>query len=222
MRRRMILLLLVVLSSVGLVAQNAENVAFKWAFGALTGVGKEKSFVPIARDTVMRTGDEIKMLVELQRQCFVYVVHAAPNGDISLFFPYDFEQFDKDYEVNKNYYIPKGRDWITFDKSTGKERFYLLAANERLTDLESLITSYEKGDAAAKKSLSQKILDEIRDVRRKFRTTATLAEKPVTIGGNIRGMAESKVSGRKPDVATIVSEISASNFYSKSVTIDHR
>jgi hypothetical protein len=139
-----------------------------------------------------------------------------------LFFPYDFGQFEKDYELNRNYYIPKGRDWISFDKSTGKERFYLLASNERLTDLEGLIASYQKGDAAAKKGLSQKIMDELRDVRRRFRTTATLAEKPVTIGGNIRGVGEAAVSGRRPDVATIVTEISASNFYSKTVTIDHR
>jgi len=201
-------------------AQSDENVAFQWAFGAITG--EENTFVSISRDTMLNSGDDIKMLVNLQRECFVYLIHSGPSDDITLLFPYSLEQFDKDYAVKKNYYVPLGRRWITFDKTTGKERFYLLASNERLTDLERLLTGYQSGDAAKKATLSKQIASEIRNVKRRFRKFATLAEKPVTIGGNIRGIGESEDVARRPDVSNIATLISASNFYGKTFTIDHR
>lgn len=200
-------------------AQNAENVSFKWAFGALTGPAK--TFVPISRDTVLRTGDEIKMLVELVRECYVYVIYEGPNGELSLLFPYDLKQFSTDYETGKNYYIPKGRNWLTFDKTTGKEKFYVLASNERLTQLEALLGSYQTADKAAKPDAAGKIVAEIRDVRKRFRNFTTLAEKPVTIGGNVRGVGEA-AAARRPDVANIATAVTASNFYAKTFTIDHR
>jgi hypothetical protein len=220
MKRSAILFIVLSLFALGAMAQSEENVSFKWAFGAVTA--KEGVFVPITRDTMLHTGDDIKMLVELQKECFVYVVHAGPSDDITLLFPYSLDQFKTDYRLNRNYYIPVGRKWITFDKSTGKERFYLLASNERLTDLENLLTAYEKGDKMKKSEISKQIASEIRDVKRRFRTFATLAEKPVTIGGNIRGVGEEDVKASRPDVATIATQIGATNFYSKTITIDHR
>ncbi|MEP0822118.1 MAG: DUF4384 domain-containing protein [Ignavibacterium sp.] len=198
---------------------NKENVAFRWGFGAL--VGKEKKFVPITRDTTLATGDEIKMVVELKKECFVYLIHHSPNGDVSLLFPEDIRQFAGDYNVGKNYYIPKGRGWFELDSNAGRETFYLLAANERLLELEALIGEHAAASRDARPDVAKKILAEIRDVKRKFRTFTTLAERPVTIGGNIRGVDEAEPA-RRPDVASIATEISASNFYSKTYTIEHK
>jgi len=197
--------------------QDDENVAFRWGFGAL--VGKEKTFVPITRDTVLKTGDEIKMVVELRKECFVYVVHYSSKGDITLLFPENVRQFSGDYAVGKNYYIPKGRGWFEFDKQLGRETFYLLASHQRLLDLEAMIGDYES--AGKKSEVAEKIVAEIRNIKRKFRTYTTLAERPVTIGGNIRGVEKAE-QARRPDVATIATEIAASNFYSKTFTIDHQ
>jgi hypothetical protein len=200
-------------------AQNAENVSFKWGFGALTGPAK--TFVPISRDTMLRSGDELKMYVELVRECYVYVIYEGPKGEISLFFPYTFKQFTSDYEIGKNYYVPKGRTWLTFDKNTGKEKFYVLAANVRLTQLETLIGSYQTAANDQKPAIAANIVAEIRDVRKQFRSFSTLAEKPVTIGGNVRGVGEAEAA-RRPDVSTIATAITANNFYAKTFTIDHR
>lgn len=217
--KRIVLAALLCATAGGALAQTNENVAFKWAFGALTGPAK--TFVPISRDTVLRSGDEVKMLVELVRECYVYVIYSGPNGEISLYFPYSFQQFSTDYETGKNYYIPKGRTWLTFDKIAGKETFYMLAAAERLTQLEALISSYQSAEKAKKPEIARNIVAEIRDVRKRFRTYSTLAEKPVTIGGNIRGVGEAEAA-RRPDVSTIAVAITANNFYAKTFTIDHR
>jgi hypothetical protein len=205
--------------AVPMVQQNEANIGFEWAFGAL--LGKSKTMVSITHDTTLNSGEEIKMMVKLTRDCFVYVVHQDSKGEVELLFPYKIQQFQSDYVADKNYYVPKGRGWSPFDKNTGKEIFFLIASTERLLDLEVKLGNYFSADNSKKQSMASDIVIEIRNVRKHFSTFSTLAEKPVTIGGNIRGTE--KVEGaRRPDVAMIATHISANNFYSKTITIDHQ
>ena len=202
-----------------LVQQNEANIGFNWAFGALAG--KSKSMVSIMHDTTLKSGEEIKMLVKLTKDCFVYVIHQDSRGEINLLFPYEIRQFQADYTVDKNYYVPKGRSWREFDKNTGKEVFFLIASSERLLDLEVKLGNYFSADTSKRQPMATDIVSLIRSVRKRYTTYATIAEKPLTIGGNIRGTE--KVEGaRRPDVATIATQISANNFYSKTITIDHQ
>ena len=202
-----------------IIQQNEANIGFDWAFGAL--IGKNKTMVAITHDTTLTSGEEIKMLVKLRKECFVYLVHQDSKGEIELLFPSKIQQFQTDYTVDKNYYVPKGRSWSAFDKNTGKEIFFLIASTERLLDLEVKLGNYFSADTSKKQSLAGDIVSEIRNVRKHYTTFSTIAEKPVSIGGNIRGTE--KVEGaRRPDVATIATQISAKNFYSKTITIDHQ
>ena len=199
--------------------QNESNIGFDWAFGAL--VGTNKTMVPITRDTVLKNGEEIKMMVKPTKDCYVYVVHQGSEGEIDLLFPYEIRQFQTDYTVDKNYYIPKGRNWSALDNNTGKEIFFLIASAERLLDLEVKLGNYFSADESKRQPLAVDIVSEIRNVRKHYSTYATIAEKPLTIGGNIRGT--DKVEGaRRPDVAALATQISAKNFYSKTITIDHQ
>ena len=201
------------------VQQNEPNIGFEWAFGAL--VGKERTMVPIMRDTVLKSGEEIKMMVKLTTDCYVYVVHQGSEGEIDLLFPYEIRQFLSDYSVEKNYYIPKGRHWSALDKNTGKEIFFLLASAERLLDLEEKLGKYFSADELKKPPLAADIVSEIRSVRKHYSTYATIAEKPLTIGGNIRG-TDKMEGARRLDVAVLATEISAKNFFSKTITLDHQ
>ena len=196
-----------------------ENIGFKWAFGAI--VGKDKKFVSVTKDTSLKTGDEIKMLVELTKECYIYVIHYGSKGEVDLLFPYSTKQFTDDYETSKNYYIPRGRTWIQLDKNPGKEVFYLVASTDRMIALEGMLASYGTAVGVTKDSLAKNIVQEIRDVRKRYKTFATLAEKPLTIGGIMRGVEKAE-EARRPDVANIVTYISANNFYSKTFTIEHQ
>jgi hypothetical protein len=200
--------------------QSEDNVSFKWAFGAM--VGTEKKFVSITHDTVLKSGDDLKMYIELVKDCFVYLVYQDSKGNISLIFPNDgFKQFTADYRIAKPYYIPKGRDWFQLDPNVGRESYYLLGSSERLLDLESLIGNYLSADASKKPDLAKNLIAEIRNIRKRFKTFATLAEKPITIGGNVRGIEKAE-SVRRPDVATLSTQVSANNLFSKTITIDHQ
>jgi hypothetical protein len=211
---------LVVVASLA-VAQEKPNVSFEWSFATLSTAEKESLPVPIVRDTALQTGDPLKMMVRLKTDCFVYVMHENPAGEISLKFPYDLKQFTTDYKIGKNYYIPKGREWFKLDKVTGRETFYIIASGRRLLDLEVLLSKYKEADASKKPAVAKDIVAEIRNVRKYYKTFTTLAERPISIGGNVRGMGKES-SGGFPDVALIATEISANNFYGKTFTIDHK
>jgi hypothetical protein len=217
---RSIIVALALVTSLAL-AQEKPNVSFEWAFATLSATGKAAIPVPIVRDTTLQTGDQIKMMVRLKSDCFIYVIHETPTGEISLKFPYDLKQFTIDYKIGKNYFVPKARDWFTLDSNTGRETFYLVASGRRLLDLEVLLSKYKDADASKKPTIAKDIVAEIRNVRKHYKTFTTLAERPISIGGNVRGMGKEPGSGI-PDVAQVATEISANNFYSKTFTIDHK
>jgi hypothetical protein len=202
------------------VQQDVPNIDFHWSFGAL--IGSDKKFVSITHDTTLKSGEEIKMMVQLNKECFVYVVHYGSLGDVELLFPYTLSQFQSDYAVDKNYYILKGRAWSTLDENPGKEVFFIVAATERLLDLERKMTEYQNapGDAD-KKPLADNVLTEIRSLRRHYTAFSTIAEKPIAIGGNIRDIKKTQET-KRIDVADIAVNILAKNFYSKTITIDHK
>jgi hypothetical protein len=218
-----ILCMLVVLSAGfgSASGQDKENIGFEWGFGAMSGTVKDPNLASVTRDTALKSGDQVKMIVKLTKECFVYVIHEDPSGEIALRFPYDLQQFTTDYKVGKNYYVPKGRPWFQLDEKVGRETFYLLASQTRLTDLEGLLTKYQSSPVSGKAALAKDIVSEIRNVRKRYKTFTTTAERPISIGGNVRGF-DSPGAGRRPDVSTITTDISAINFYGKTITVDHK
>jgi hypothetical protein len=207
-------------TSAAAIQQGDANIGFEWAFGVLRHAGKVPMLTPITRDTVLKTGDEIKMLVKLTKDCYVYVVYLDSQGELNLLFPYSIRQLQTDYIIGKPYYIPKGRTWMKMDQNTGRETFFLVASTERLLSLEVKLGNYFSVDPSERKPLAEGVVSEIRGLRKQYATFATIAEKPLSIGGNIRSTDTLKIV-RRLDVADIATEISASNFYSKTITIDH-
>lgn len=197
------------------------QISFRWAFGALVGAGNDRSLTTVDRDMVLKSGDELKMLVVPQTQCFVYVIHHSDDGEMKMLFPYSLDQFDSDYELNQSYYIPRGDEWFALDKTVGRETFYLIASSQRLTDLEGLITSYESAGKENRPEVAKQVVAEIQKVKRQNRQLATAAERPVTIGGNVRGLAKPQGTG-VPDVADIAVEITGTDFYAKTFSIEHQ
>ena len=186
-----------------------RNIRFRWAFGAMVGPKNDRRLVAITRDTRLKTGDQLKMFVELKNNCYVYVIYRSAQNEIALLFPYEVKHFQKDYDTSRKYYIPKDDMWFELDQSTGRETFYLLASTKRLTGLEAFLEEYKSGKADSKKELAKNIVAEIRKIKkhnRKFMTTA--AERPVQIGGNVRGIKKDKKLS-SPDFDPIAAEVTA-------------
>jgi hypothetical protein len=199
--------------------QNA-NVQFQWAFGALKKANGSK-FESVTKDTDLKTGDQIKFFLKVNKNCFVYLIYRSSQGELSILFPQRFKLQRAEYTVAGNHYIPNGDQWFELDEHTGEERFYLLASKKRLMDLEALINDYESADGAKKPALANTILAEIRSLRKQHLKFKTYAERPVNIIGNLRGTEKAETAGPH-DIAKFAVEISADSFYSRTFTIDHK
>jgi Domain of unknown function (DUF4384) len=189
-------------------AQEADNVNFLWAFEALVAEGKVTKQVPIREDMTLKTGDQLKMFVELRKPCFVYVVHHGAQGEVQLLFPYNTQQFTADYQPAKLYEIPPADGWFRLNEQAGRETFYLMASAQRLLDLEKLLDTYATAKPAEQPQVASTLLAELRNLIKQHRSSVQPG-RPVPIAGNMRRGVEGL-------------EISASNFYSKTFTIEHR
>jgi hypothetical protein len=202
-------------------AQGDGDIVFRWAFGVLAGNEANPKLEAITADRALRTGDRLKMMVELQKECFVYVIYNGPQDQVKLLFPYKLSEFASDYQVGKRYYIPQGAAWFELDQQVGAEAFHVVASSQRLAGLEAALSQYETTGQGDKVELAKRVLAEIRDVRRQSRDLATTAERPINIGGNVRGI-DRPLGDERPDVASIAQEVEAKGSYCRTFTIEHR
>ena len=195
------------LSTAQAQAPDDDNVNFVWAFEALVMEGNVTKQVPIKEDMTLKTGDQLKMFVELRKPCFVYVIHHGAQGEIQRLFPYDTQQFTTDYQTSKVYEIPPDEARFRINEQVGRETFYLLASAQRLTDLEKLLETYAAAQQGEQAQAATNVLAEIRNLIKQYRASVQPG-RPVPIAGNMRRGVEGV-------------EISAPNFYSKTFTIEH-
>lgn len=206
-----------------LPASGAEEakVRFQWAFGAVIAADGDSKLVSVTGDMDLKTGDQLKFFIRPESEGFVYLFYLSSQGELMMLFPDDLGLFEeKAYGEDGRYYVPRGDSWFKLDANTGLERFYLLASAERLTELERLWASYEAAGEAKKPALAKSFVEKVRKIRRARRSFTARAERPVSIGGNLRGYLP--VEGSYPDVAEIATVISADDFFARTFTIDHR
>jgi hypothetical protein len=218
------LVFLVLLAAFPGVAQSADEqqpVKFRWAFGALKQDGVDLRLETIGTNSTLKTGDQLKMMVERESDCFVYVIHHSSQDTIRLLFPYDLKQLSDDYQRQKKYYIPQSDRWFELDQHSGQETFYLLASAKRLETLEKLLDQYDRADVSKKAEISKQILEEIRSLKKQHRGLASAAERPETIGGAVRGFEKAQ-GMNPPDVSMIAREISAPGFVARTFTVEHQ
>ena len=198
-----------------------SDVDFRWAFAVMSTRDGKSVAGPVTPEMTLRSGDRLKMMIELQKRCFVYLFHDDGRNTIKLLFPYTLEQFARYYQPGSRYYVPRAEGWFKLDNTPGREKFYLVASSKRLDELEKAYSQYlaAVGDekAAAGKALSGRIA-ELSKMRREL---CSPAERPVTIGGALRSVKDSRDPARF-DIAAFASEIVSKDFTSRTYTIEHQ
>ena len=212
-------LLLLPSIQVGVCGAEEYNVRFLWAFGAMVGPENKRELKSITQDTELKSGDQIKFLVGIEKKCFVYLFFMDEKEDISLLFPNTFSQFDCPF-FPKRYYIPEGEMWFELNKNTGQETIYLLASSKRLSSIEHLYNDYSTASSTQKKEIGTRLLKKIREKRKELMTFEVLAERAPNTGGTVRGLTKSPQTG--PSIESIATEICATDCYCKTYTIDHK
>lgn len=183
-----------------------EDVRFSYAFLADVGKGEEAKRVSVRQDTTLSTGESLQVWLRLETASYVYLIHRGPDGTIQRLIP---ESFEGKPTAGAEWDIPGPGRWFELDAETGEERFYLLASRDRLRPIESALKTYES-DPGDKAGIA--VLAAIRETR-KLGVANTTAERPVSMGGGLRGESEGDF---------IAVDVTAESLYTWTLTIDHR
>lgn len=197
------------------------GVDFRWAFTAMSIRGGKRITRQVTQDMILKSGDQLKMMVEPERRCFVYLFHYDRRNGVKLLFPYTLRQFEGYYHPERRYYIPRGDAWFRLDNNPGREVFYLAASATRLKELEKDYLRYESARGASKVEAATALLDRIKELGKKHRELCSPAERPVPIGGALRSVEDVRDSNRL-DIATFADEIVSTGFVARTYTIEHK
>jgi hypothetical protein len=197
------------------------DMQFLFAFGAVTGPEGKQKVIAVQNETVLRSGDRLKLFIEPKSAVHLYLLHLSAESEIVFLYPGEGQSAN--ILPGVALHIPDVSHWFQLDTNTGHEKFFLLVSAQPLHRLEKLyaehVTLKEK---TALQSSTDSILNEIKQLRLKHRDLSAPAEKPVRIGGSLRGQ-KPKDASMFPDVTSLASEISApGGFYGRTFTIDHR
>lgn len=197
------------------------RVSFLWAFGSVVQENGGLKLRPVREHSVLKAGDKLKMMIELKKTCFVYVVYRNTRGEISLLFPNAQEHGPAATAVARKYFIPRQDAWFELDDHAGTETFYLIASDRQLTQLEYLIEQYRSADPGRKAGLAEQAIAEIEGIEADRRELASFAERSVG-PAQVRGFE--RAQGRDPsDISVFAQEITSPlETCLRTFTIDHR
>jgi len=222
-RRIAVLLAVIFIATAVAYAQThagKNDIGFLYAFGAYVGPQGKGKVVSVQNETTLRVGDRLKLFFEPRSDQYFYLLHISSQGELTPLFPAAAQPAK--VAARTQLFIPAGNNWFELDAHPGQEKFFLIATAERLDRLEELCNRHTAlTDKADVQSSTDAILDEIKGLRQKHRQLSAPAEKPVRIGGSVRGQLPSGAPV-VPDVTPLAAEVTAPGFYSRTFSIDHR
>ncbi len=202
-------------------SQKKNDPSILWAFGAIRASSSPPKLEPVTTGMVLSSGDKLKMMIQIKKRCFVYLIHRDSQGDFAMLFPYSIKQFDTDYQIARNYYAPKGEAWFQLDSRTGSETFTLIASDQRLLDVEYTYEKYASSDEARKQDLAGQMISLLDRITKRHLASSGGIEKPDANRSALRGF-ERASGADATDIAGLAREISFDNIYSETFVIEHR
>jgi len=207
-------------AALGVQKRSGES-SILWAFGAIRASSNPPKIEPVTTGMVLSSGDKLKMMVQIKKKCFVYLIHRDSQGEFAILFPYSFRQFDTDYQIARNYYTPKGEAWFQLDNRTGNETFYLIASDQRLLDVEYTYEKYTSSDETQRQDLAAQMVSQLDRITERYLASSDRVERQAGNHSALRGFE--RATGADPtDVAGLAREISFESIYSETFLINHR
>jgi len=197
-----------------------KDIDFFYAFGAYSGSQGKGKIISVQNETSLRGGDRLKIFFEPQTDQYFYLLHLSSQGVLTVLYPADGRSGQ--VAAGAQVFIPADPSWFELDAHPGQEKFFFIAAAQRLDGLEELCSRHMGlKDKTELQASTDAVLEEIKQLRQKHKQLSAPAEKPVRIGGSLRGQ---KPIGTQifPDITPLAAQVKAPGFYSRTFTIDHR
>jgi hypothetical protein len=111
--------------------------------------------IEVGSDEVFRSGDRIRLRVEVNGNGHLYIIHRGSSGVWKPLFPSaEIAGGDNRVEKGKSYEIPSGYVF-TFDEQPGEEKLFIVLSRQPEPDLEGLIYSLGDGKKAGEPASQQ-------------------------------------------------------------------
>jgi hypothetical protein len=188
-------------------------VLYKTSGDTINTTDYEKNTIVLSQD------DELKIFLTHESTTFLYLFLDDAEGDLYLFYPTFFRDFDSPGKPETTVYIPENLEWFSFE-GRGIERFHLIASTERLYKLEESTTAYQKEFYSKKsnpervKELKQRVMDEIQELRLEhFSLIKKARDDVLLVAGEFRGLEKT--------LEFPAQHVKADGFYARTIRIEH-
>jgi hypothetical protein len=128
----------------GLTEASARPLGLRYSVLKYAGEGE---YLEVDPELVFRSGDKIRLRVEVNDPGYLYILHQGSSGSWRVMFPApDYDAGSNRVAPGRTYDIP-GRTRLVFDEQSGVERLFLVLTRQPEKDLDSLIYQLETGAA---------------------------------------------------------------------------
>jgi len=197
---------------------SSDDIAVRWVMAGIAKDADSSSPVSISTDARMNSGDRIKMYLSTRRKCFFYLFHQSPEGGLKLLFPATLPS--QGLPGGTRLTVPQGEQWFELDEQTGTETFHVLVSPTPLETIETLYQDYMQ-HADRNGSTLALLLSAFEQLRQQQRPLTSKAERPLSIGGTIRGASEPKAETTEAQLDRLAEEIATRNVFCRTYTIEH-
>jgi hypothetical protein len=190
----------------------------RWVMAGIEKDADPARPISISPEATLRTGDKIKMYLKAAHKCFFYLFYHNPDGQLRLIYPDSLPS--EGLASGTQLTVPQGDQWFELDEQTGTETFHVLVSPTPLRSIETLYENYmqhapENGYPAAR------IITAIERLRTQQRPLTSKAERPLSIGGTIRGSSKTGAETTGNRLDHLAEDIATASVFCRTYTIEH-
>jgi hypothetical protein len=195
-----------------------DLIDFRWVMAGMEKDAAPRQLVDLPPQASLRTGDKLKMYLKTRSTCFFYLFYQDPDGRLTLLYPPALPM--QALASGTSIMVPEGDRWFELDEQIGTETFHVLVSPTPLRVIETLYAQYlEQGNGNG--PAVARLLAAIDRLRNRQRPLSSKAERPLSIGGSIRG-----AGGEKPDtdlnrLDRLAEDIAVTHTFCRTYTIEH-
>ena len=196
----------------------SDALEVRWVMAGIEKGADPSRPISISPETTLRTGDKIKMYLKAVNQCFFYLFYHNPEGQLRLIYPDVLPSGELTSGTQLT--VPQGDQWFELDEHTGTETFHVLVSPTPLRAIETLYEDYRQ-HASENGSSAARLLSAIERLRIQQRPLTSNAERPLSIGGTIRGATDTGAETMGNRLDHLAEDISSANVFCRTYTIEH-
>jgi hypothetical protein len=196
----------------------SDGIEVRWVMAGIEKDADPARPISISPEATLRTGDKIKMYLKVISKCFFYLFYHTPEGQLRLIYPDSLPS--KALASGTQLTVPQGDQWFELDEQTGTETFHVLVSPTPLRSIETLYEDYRQHESGNGYPAAR-IITAIERLRNQQRPLTSKAERPLSIGGTIRGPSDAGAETTENRLDHLAEDVTTTSVFCRTYTIEH-